>query len=158
MKSKLVWVILFAVILLLILFAAYRINPYAPLFVILSLLIQAPIIYGVARVVFGKSYRQRAKERRDKFLKDGDLALCLQQEENEASSAEFAHWSLGGRYANYINRAELLLLAERREEAWTLLFCINPSYLNTEDKERYYKLMQIEWVTETEAKPNEETR
>ncbi|MFV0353199.1 MAG: hypothetical protein ACK5JF_12970 [Oscillospiraceae bacterium] len=140
-KRKIIGLVAVLFVLALVMGLLCIFNPFAPLIVVLSLLIQAPLIYGIGQVVFGKSYQKRTEERREKFLKDNNLDSFLLEEEKEAKGPGFAYWSLAGKYTNYLNRAELLLLAQRQEDAMQLLAQVDPRRLRQEDKERYLAIL-----------------
>lgn len=112
-------------------------NPVALLLVLLSMVIQAPIIWIMAQGSYTGRYLERAEARREQFELDGDAAKWLAAEEEEANSKGYRYWSKSGRIHSMLNRARALRALERDAEARALLSEIDPAMLGTRELERY---------------------
>lgn len=134
------WVLV--AVLVLAVFAAilYFFHPMAPVFLLLSMVIQLPIIYFVMRYTSSNSYADRVWERKKQFEKDGDAAAWLKQEQREADAPGFQYWSKKGRNRNMLIRANLLHILEEQAGADALLQMIDESALGREDTELYKTL------------------
>lgn len=122
-------------------FGLWFIHPYAPLALLLSLAIQLPLIYGILHVTVGSAYKDRAWERRQQYLKDGDAEEWLRGEETEARSVQYRYWSRGGRTLAALNRAEAAWAAGQKEKAAAALAAADPKYLSRDDEARSRKLL-----------------
>ncbi len=115
----------------------YWLHPLAPLLLVGSLLIQAPIALGMARRGGGKSYAQRAAARRVQWLQNQDAAAWLAAEEKEAAGRGFLVWSRGARALNHLARAEALCALGRKYDAAELLAALEPDALPPALRLRY---------------------
>ena len=91
----------------------YWFHPYAPFFLVASILIQAPIIYFILKSSYCNSYEERIHKRREKYEEEGEWEEWLEREEREAGSVGF-------RLLPPRARAEssLTVLRLRREALW----------------------------------------
>lgn len=137
------WLILLIVVLVLLAacFGLWFVHPFAPLVLLASLLIQLPIVFGIITVTFGSAYRDRAWERRQQYLKDGDAEAWLQGEETEAKAVQQRYWSRGGKTLASLNRAEAMFAAGQGERAAALLAAADPKFLSGDDRKRLLTLL-----------------
>ena len=122
-------------------FVLYRLHPYAPLLLLASLLIQAPIVYLLTRNAYNSGYDQRSRARQEQFDQDGDAEAWLAGEEQESKSLTYRFLSSAAKAKNSLVRADLLLRLGRRAEAEELLVSLAAESLNKVNKERYDALM-----------------
>lgn len=108
----------------------FFVTPYAPLFVLASLVIQAPIIYFIARTTLATSYYDRAAKRRTQYEEDGDAEVWLAAEEKEVSGGAYKGFSRYGKSLNALNRAQALHALGRKDEAKNCLAQVNEKVLN----------------------------
>ncbi len=120
----------------------YFISPFAPLLLLLSLVIQVPIILFIVRYTTDTSYAQRVDQREQQFEEDGNAAAWLKEEEQEANSIGFKYWSKKGRYQNMLTRAELLHRLGRSDEAAALAADIENAKLPPHAATRHKELLQ----------------
>lgn len=121
--------------------ALYWVHPLAPLFLLLSVLIQLPIILLITRASFTSSYNDRVWARKEQYEKDGDAAAWLAQEQAEAKGVGFRYWSSKGRMRNMLLRAKLLTELGQKDQAALLLAEIIPGKLSAEDQAGYAGLV-----------------
>lgn len=112
-------------------------SPWAPLFLLASIAIQAPIIIIITRTNLTAGYRDRAFERRAQYQKDGDAQGWLDAEQRDASGVGFRFWSSAGRAQSLLNRADALSELERGDEAAALLAELDTQKLPKMDRERF---------------------
>lgn len=137
MKKKMAKILAIgAVVLLAAGVALYFVHPLAPVLLLFSVVVQGMVAFGVMRAGFNGSYRQRAEERRRQFLKNGDAEKWLAGEEAEAAAAGYRYWSPAGKSLSALNRAEILLLLGRAEDAAGALAQALPDKLEKPDKKR----------------------
>lgn len=141
-KKVLLYLVPFFLIFLALGIVLFFFSPYAPLLLVLSLAIQLPVIYFIARSSTGSSYRERADARREQYERDRDAQAWLKQEEKEAASIGYRYWSKAGKSLNQLNQAFLLAQLGRMEEAKSRIDNIQPAKLAKADREQYEKLLQ----------------
>lgn len=115
----------------------YFFHPLAPLVLLASLLVQAPIIAIVSRVNMTRGYEDRAYERLVQYKKDGDAAAFLAAEEREAGGAGFAYWSPRAKNLSRLNRAGLLADLGRPADAALLLADVDTKTLDKTNRQRF---------------------
>ncbi len=120
----------------------YFVNPYAPLLLLASLIVQAPVVYLIARLSYAGGYSDRLHARREAYEKDGDAQSWLAQEQKEAESFGFALLSAKTRAQNTLLRAELLGEIGNNNESSLLLNDIELCRLGNKEKERYYVIVE----------------
>lgn len=126
-----------AIVLIVLAVVLFFVNPWAPLFVLASVLIQIPIIWGMFKSSQDKSYDVREQERIVKYEIDGDATSWLEAEEKEASSVGYKYYSKASRDRNVLNRANMLVKLNRPDEAKVLLEGLDPQRLNKGNMKRY---------------------
>lgn len=132
-----------AVVLLAVLAALlYLVHPLGPLFLLLSVLVQAPIIFGISRHNFKTSYIQRSEQRRAEYEKEGDGEAWLAAEEAEARSVGYKYWSRAGRSLNALNRADALCAVGREADGRAALEQAEYMRLEAPDRKRYDALAE----------------
>ena len=115
----------------------YWVNPLAPLLLLLSIIIQAPLIYLIARYTYSGGYRDRVLARREKNKEDGDDAGWLEKEEQEAASFGYRLLPAKDKAENILLRAGLLLNLGRRDEAAQTLLELELPRLSSEHLSQY---------------------
>lgn len=120
----------------------YFFHPLAPLLLLASIIIQAPIIFFISKVSIDSGYRDRLYERKQQYKIDGDTEAFLDKEEKEAQSVFFKILNKSSRRQNLLTRAELLHTLSRGEEGRTLLAEIDPGKLSPLDLDRYNAVNQ----------------
>ncbi len=120
----------------------YFIHPMAPLFLVASLLIQAPLVWVLSRASLGSSYRERAAARRQQYEKDGNAEAWVAGEEKEAASIGYKYWSKAGKSMCELNRADGLVHLGRKGDAGQALAQVAPQKLAAQDRVRYEELSQ----------------
>lgn len=133
--KKALWIAALALLALAVLL--YFFHPLAPVFLLLSVAIQLPLIYVIVRVSFSSGYADRVYERKQRFEKDGDAAAWLAEEEREARGVGFRYWSAKSRNKNALLRAGLLQKLGREADAKQALAEVLPAKLRGEDKAEY---------------------
>ena len=121
----------------------YFVHPYAPLVLLLSLLIQAPLVWVITHGRLNRGYQERAEQRRKDYEMDGDAEKWLRGEEAEANSVGYRYWSPNSRMKSVLNRAEPLLALGRGREAAQLLAEVEPARLDGPSVARYEELMCV---------------
>lgn len=115
----------------------FFINPLAPLLLLLSVAIQAGILWLVLRNAQNTAYDARLDARRAQFAEDGDADAWLRQEDAEAASLARVFWSRYTKRQNALARAELLHLAGREDEARAVLAEVDEKAVTARDRENY---------------------
>lgn len=138
------------VVLVLLAVGLYFIHPYAPLLLLLSLIIQAPTIFLIMYHSINESYRKRKKQRREQYDEDGDVVKYLEQEAAEVNVPGFRLLSAKEQTLNKLVRAELMVRLEEYEGAKTLLEEVEPQRLTEAEKETFRSCW--EHVAQKEAK------
>ncbi len=118
----------------------YLVNPFAPLLLLGSLIIQLPIVYFIAKHSYGGAYAQRVQARKEQFEQDGDTAHWLAKEEQEVASFGYKLLSPKAKTKNALLRARLLSQLNRNEEAQRIWRLIDPELLEGEDRKEYESL------------------
>lgn len=125
----------------------YFVNPYAPLLLLASLILQAPVVYFIARFSYGGGYQDRLHARQVAYEEDGDAQGWLDKERKEAESFGYRLLSAKARAQNALLRAELQMKTDERDGVAELLDEIELGKLNPEDKKRYYDIKK-KWSME----------
>lgn len=99
----------------------FFIHPFAPLLLLLSIIIQAPLVWYYVRSAYAKSSKEHEETRRHQFEADGDAEGWLALEERDAASVAYRYWPRATRDHNVLKRVELLLVLKRPEEAQALM-------------------------------------
>lgn len=120
----------------------YFVHPLAPLALLLSLLIQLPIIFLLAKSSLNSSYRDRAYQRRQLYLKDGDAEALWEGERKEAASVGYRYWSRGTKTLCQLNQAEALVALDRHDEAAEHLALAEEEKLDSHSRERFDAVVQ----------------
>lgn len=154
-RSPYRFIIAFGILFVVLAVILYFVNPLAPLLLVLSLVVQVPLIVIITRTSMAGSYADRAHARRQAFEKDGNAAAWLAGEENEAHSIAFRYLSKTGKMRNALNRAQPLCLLGRTEEAARLLEEVNPARLVRQEVERYEAIQQCIQQAEDATLPSE---
>ncbi|MGD9559741.1 MAG: hypothetical protein AB7V55_03940 [Oscillospiraceae bacterium] len=121
----------------------WLLHPLAPVLLLGSLLIQLPLIWGVARRQFAVGYRRRAAQRRAAWRAGGPAAAFLQAEQQEADAPAFRHWSRGAKALSALCRAEALWALGRGHEAAALLAGLQREKLEADEQQRYDELVLL---------------
>ncbi len=149
---------------LLLLFVALAVllsflSPWAPVLLLASLLLQAPIVYFIARFNYDSAYAERLYRRKLAFEKEPEASPFLEKEEQEASGFGYRLLSRKHKCENHLIRAELLQKLQRFPEAAALLSELDPSRLDSVQAERYAAActlrdaQNIETADELSSKP-----
>ena len=141
--KKYIFLAVLPALFVLMLFALYIVNINAPVYVLAMPFLQLPFIFGVAWVVMGKNYAQRAEERRAAFVLDGDARAWLKAEEEEAGSFAFRYWPSRGKALSALNRADAAFAAGQSAKAASLLTQANPGLLTQPEADRHLHLLDI---------------
>lgn len=120
----------------------YFLHPLGPLFLLLSLLIQAPLVFVISRVNYNSAYLERAAQRREEYAQTGDARVWLEGEEKEARSIGFKYWSSKGRALNTLNRAAALAALGENQQCAALLVSIETAKLSKQAALEYQRLQQ----------------
>ncbi len=128
--------------LLLLAVVLFFINPWAPLLLLASLLIQAPLIWLLVVSSYSNSYKDRTRERITAFEKDKDAQKWLAEEEKELKSIGRRYWSKGGENLSLLNRAQVYAALGNWEQAEALLAGVEEKRLSSMDLPRYKKLLE----------------
>lgn len=115
----------------------FFLNPYAPLILVASILIQAPIVWFLVTSSYRNSYRERSEQRKLRFEKDSDANKWLEEEEKESRSIGRKYWSKSGNALSILNRTEALLFLERNETAKELWATLEINNVGKQDKKRF---------------------
>ncbi len=126
-----------AIVLVVIGVLLYLLHPLAPLLLVLSVLIQAPLVWHYFRVSYAKGFQQREQERKQQYEEDGNAAAWLALEEADAASVGYKYWARAYRDENALNRACLLVKLGRGQEAQALLDGLEPAKLTRTNRNRY---------------------
>ncbi|MDL2254068.1 hypothetical protein LJC49_08400 [Ruminococcaceae bacterium OttesenSCG-928-I18] len=121
----------------------YFINPYAPLLLLGSLIIQAPIIYYISWYSYNTAYSERQAKRKQKFEQDRDAESWFQEEKREAGSLGFKLLSAKAKSQSALLRAWLAVELSLYEEAEDFLTDVNIEKLDDEDNNRYYVVVGV---------------
>ncbi len=113
------------------------VSPWAPVLLLASLLLQAPVIYLIAKFTYDSAYTERLYARKLAFEKDNDADIFLQKEKEETSSFGYRLLSRKNKMQNCLIQAEMLVKLCRFSEADALLCSINTSHLRHEDAARF---------------------
>lgn len=140
-KTLMKYLIPFVVILVALAVGLSFVTPWAPVFVLASVLIQVPIIWRMFSSSQDNGYDTREQERVVQFEIDGDAALWLEAEEREAASIGYRYYSKANRDRNRLNRANMLVKLNRAGEAKELLEEMDPKKLNRGNLLRYNDAM-----------------
>lgn len=142
-KSPLLYLLPFAAFFVLLGVLLYFLAaPWAPLLLLGSLAIQAPIVAGLTRINLASAYRDRAFERMRKYAADGDAGAWLAAEEREAAGAGYRYWSKAARALSVLNRAQPLAALGRENEAAELLAGLDEKKLNPQEKARFDEVVE----------------
>lgn len=117
--------------------ALFFFHPLAPLLLLLSILVQAGVLWLVLRNTQNTAYGARLDARRAQFDEDGDAETWLAQENAEASSLFRIFWSGYTRRQNTLARADLLHLTGREDEAQAVLAQVDGKALTATDRKHY---------------------
>lgn len=120
----------------------FILQPLAPLLLLLSVIIQAPLIYYYIHSAYKRTFQQNEATRRAQFEADGDAALWLAVEEREARSTTFRYWPRSSRDGNTLTRVELLLELGRGEEAQALLESLEQRKLSVPNLTKFFDLQR----------------
>lgn len=141
-KSPYSYFIIIGIVLVALAVVLYIINPWAPLFLLASLMIQIPIIYGITKATMNFSYQDRAYDRRMAFEESGDAAAWLAGEQKEAHSVGQKFWSSRSKELNRLNQAAPLCALGRKNEAAELLAQVDEAKLEATARKRYDELVE----------------
>lgn len=153
-KSPYSYFIIIGAVLFVLAVVLYIINPWAPLFLLASLVIQIPIIYGITKASMNFSYQDRAHDRRVAFEATGDAEAWLAGEQKEAGSVGQKFWSSRSKELNLLNQAAPLCALGRKNEAAELLAWVNEEKLEATARKRYDELVE-ELRAEAPAAPQD---
>lgn len=127
-------------------------HPLAPLLLVLSVLIQAPLVWYYIRSAYAKSSKDKEKTRKCQFEQDGDAEAWLALEEQDAKSVTFRYWPRASRDGNVLNRVELLIRLEKIPEAQELVDTLEQKKLSVPNLTRCLDIMrQIEAAGQSPA-------
>jgi hypothetical protein len=127
----------FAIFLAALAAGLFFITPWAPLFVLLSLGVQAPVVLLITATSLNGGYRDRAFERRGQYEKDGDADAWLAAEAREALSVGYRYFSSGTKSHSALNRAQALAALGRYDEGAALLAEVDEKKLDHLSKRRF---------------------
>ena len=113
------------------------------LLLLLSVVIQAGILWLVLRNAQNTAYDARLDVRRAQYAEDGDAEAWLRQENAEAASLTRVFWSSYTKRQNALVRAELLHLTGREGEALTALGEVDEKTVTARDRENYTVLAAV---------------
>ncbi|NLW79668.1 MAG: hypothetical protein GXY32_09710 [Ruminococcaceae bacterium] len=119
----------------------YLVHPLVPVLVLGSVLIQAPIIWGIFRRNFNMGYRQRAAQRRERYKESGDAEAWLAGEQRETRMPGYKYWSRGGKALVALNCADALLAMGRRDAAGAQLAEVDRPRLEPDDQQRFDEMI-----------------
>ncbi len=145
-RAYLKYLLPIAAVLLVLAVALFFINPVAPLFLLLAVAVQVPIVYGMTASVQNNAYEARNDLRQKQFDEEGDAAAWLAQEDAEAQSIQRMFWSKGTKRLNALSRAEMMHVLGREEEAKATLAGagVSPTAATDYEKKRFSVLRQVD--------------
>ena len=120
----------------------YFLHPLAPLLLVASILIQAPVVWLLVASSYRNSYKDRTRERIKDFEKDNDAQKWLKQEEMELKSIGRKYWSKSGESLSALNRAQIYAVLGNWQQASELLGVVQEKRLSSLDTPRYKKLVE----------------
>lgn len=136
------FLLFFCPVLVLLAVVLFFVHPLAPLVLLLSVLIQLPIVYIISQVNMNKGYEDRAFARKTQHEKDKDAAAWLQEEEKEAAGAGFKYWSKRAKSLSALNRAQLLLEMEMPRQAAALLAQVQENKIDKINRQRFLQMVE----------------
>ncbi len=113
------------------------VSPWAPVLLLASLLLQAPIVFLIAKYTYNSAYEERLHTRKLAFEKEQEVDTFLQKEEQEAASFGYRLLTKKNKTQNILTRAEFLIVLEEFAKAEELFCELDPSSLNKVENERY---------------------
>lgn len=120
----------------------FFIHPFAPLLLVLSILIQAPLVWYYVRSAYAKNCKSKESERRQNYEIYGDAEGWLALEEKDAASVAYRYWPRAYRDKNVLRRAELLIKLDRAEQAQELLEGIEQRKLSVPNLTQYLDIQK----------------